>query len=141
MVALLLAGTAAVVPAPAVPSPDILLALLHPLTTDVPPSIPGPPLPDGSLPGDPGEARMAGEIATHHSAAVDDGIPEGSVIWFIADRNGEVIRTGIGQGSGSEVIRRVRARYPHETSDFALIRSGVPAGSGGVPVAWLLLPR
>jgi bla regulator protein blaR1 len=98
------------------------------------------PLPDGSLPGDPGEAGLAAALAAHHGTALATGIPPGSIVWFVVDGNGAVRRTGIERGTEAEVIALVRARHPAETSDMVLAFDGVPAGAAEVGVLWMLPP-
>jgi bla regulator protein blaR1 len=98
------------------------------------------PLPDGSLPGDPGAARLAAALARHHEAAIAAGMPPGSIAWFVVDRDGAVRRTGIEQGTEAEVAARVRGRYPAETSELMLGFDDVPAGDARVSVLWLLPP-
>lgn len=95
------------------------------------------PLPDGSLPGDPGEERLAAEIGAHHRAAVQAGLPPASVVWFIAGRDGAVRRTGIERGAERDVLARLRARYPREMSDWVLAWDDVEA-AGGAGVVWIL---
>jgi bla regulator protein blaR1 len=94
-------------------------------------------LADGSLPGTPGEERLAAEVLAHHSAALAAGLRPGSIIWFVVGDEGEVKRTGIEVGTEEEVAARIRSRYPEETSDFFMGFEGVPAGSGNVRVVWL----
>jgi bla regulator protein blaR1 len=95
------------------------------------------PLSDGSLPGDPGEDAVVAAVAAYHPAAAD-GIPSGSFLWFVVDAQGGVRRTGMERGSEAEVIARVRARFPTETSEFVLGFEDVPAGAGFAQVLWLL---
>lgn len=92
----------------------------------------------GALPGDPGMAHVVDAIETHHSAAVAAGLPAASIIWFIADRDGIVLRTGIERGPEREVEARMRARYPTEISGHVLAWADVEAGTGEVRVLWLL---
>lgn len=131
--------------------PAIVLAASVPMPS--PPSIPdaagasranrfeGGIRPAGALPGDPGQARLAVELMTHHSAALAAGLPKQSVIWFIAGRDGDVVRTGIEHGEERDIIARLRARYPAEVSDYALAWSDVPTSSGPAHVLWVLPPR
>jgi bla regulator protein blaR1 len=130
LVALLPLGAAAV-PAPRPPSASAVIAALRPAASPV--------LPDGSLPGDPGEARLAAALLAHHSAALAAGLPEGSVVWFIVDRAGAVVRTGIESGTAREVEARVRARYPGETPGrFVLGFAGEFDGVGPANVLWMM---
>jgi hypothetical protein len=118
---------ASVLPAPPTPAPTKLAVQLRGVH------------PDGTLPGDPGEARLEAAIRAHHADAVAAGLPEKSVIWFVADWRGAVVRTGIERGTESEVVARIRARYPDETSERVLAWSGVPAAGGGdTGVIWLV---
>jgi bla regulator protein blaR1 len=118
---------ASVLPAPPTPAPTKLAVHLRGVH------------PDGTLPGDPGEARLEAAIRAHHADAVAAGLPEKSVIWFVADWRGAVVRTGIERGTESEVVARIRARYPDETSERVLAWSGVPAAGGGdTGVIWLV---
>jgi hypothetical protein len=96
------------------------------------------PLPDGSLPGQPGEEALIAAIAAHHPDAVADGIPPGAIVWFLVDGAGAVRRTGIARGSEADVAARIRARYADETSDFVLAFEGVTAGNGVAHVLWML---
>lgn len=98
------------------------------------------PLPDGSLPGDPGEARLAAEIRTHHGAAVAAGLPAGSMIWFIVGPDGAVRRTGVERGAEGDVVGRIGRRYPGETSEWVLAWDDV-AAAGGAGVLWVLAER
>lgn len=132
--AALLPLVAVAVPAPPPPSATALIASLR--------YAPPPVNADGSLPGDPGDARLAAELLAHHGAAMAAGLPEGSVVWFVVDRAGTVVRTGIERGSDREVEARVRARYPAEASGrFALGFEGEFAGAGTARVLWLLAAR
>jgi bla regulator protein blaR1 len=126
------AVAAAAIPVPAPPSVTELANGARRPAADRPP---------GALPGDPGQARIAAEIATHHGAAIAAGLPPGSVIWFIADRNGNVARTGIEQRSERYVIAMIRSRYPSETSSYAFAWGDVSTGSGSSRVVWMLPPR
>jgi bla regulator protein blaR1 len=118
---------ATVLPLPPAPAPTKLAAHFRGV------------LPDGSLPGDPGEARLDAAIRAHHAEAIAGGLPEPSVIWFIGDWTGAVVRTGIERGSEGEVVARIRARYPEETSERVLAWVDVPAAGGGdTRVVWLL---
>lgn len=137
---LLSAGTTAL-PLPEPPLPAGLTAPFRSqMAPGVEPSPYGPPRPDGSLPGDPGQARLAAEIRAHHSAVVASGIPEESVFWFVVDRSGEVVHTGIDQGTEQEVTTRLRNRHPTETSDAYLAWSDVAVGPSHASVLWLLPP-
>jgi bla regulator protein blaR1 len=121
---------ASVLPPPPTPAPTRLAAHLRGVH------------PDGTLPGDPGEARLEAAIRAHHADAVAAGLPEQSVIWFVGDWRGRVIRTGIERGTEAEVIARIRARYPDETSERVMAWAGVPAAGGGdTGVIWLLPER
>lgn len=122
---------ATTLPAPSPPSPATMAMQLRT----------GPPgaLPDGSLPGDPGEARLAEAIRVHHPEAAATGLAPESVIWFVVDDEGVVQRTGIERGTDREVEARVRARYPNETSSRAVLSfEGQFAGIGEANVIWLL---
>jgi hypothetical protein len=131
LLAALLPLGAAAVPAPRPPSASAVIAALRPAASPV--------LPDGSLPGDPGEARLAAALLAHHSAALAAGLPEGSVVWFIVDRAGAVVRTGIESGTAREVEARVRARYPGETPGrFVLGFAGEFDGVGPANVLWMM---
>lgn len=78
-------------------------------------------------------------IRAHHADAVAAGLPEQTIIWFVADRGGTVTRTGIERGTESEVVTRIRARHPDETSDRVMAWVGVPAAGGGdTGVIWLM---
>jgi bla regulator protein blaR1 len=128
------AAVAVAAPPPPPPSAAALIASLR---------YPPPPVnPDGLLPGDPGGARVAAELLAHHGAAIAAGLPEGSVVWFVVDRAGTVVRTGIERGTDREVEARVRARYPGEASGrFALGFEGTFAGVGAARVLWLMAAR
>jgi bla regulator protein blaR1 len=118
---------ASVLPAPPVPTPTGVAAHLRGVH------------PDGTLPGDPGEARLEAAIRAHHADAVAAGLPAQSIIWFVADWRGGVTRTGIERGTESEVVARIRARYPDETSDRVMAWVDVPAAGGGdTGVIWLM---
>jgi len=118
---------ATVLPAPPAPAPRKLAAHFQ------------GGAPDASLPGDPGEARLDAAIRAHHADAIAAGLPEQSVIWFIADWTGAVVRTGLERGTEAEVVARVRAHYPEETSEWVLAWVDVPAAGGGdTGVIWLL---
>lgn len=137
---LLSAGTTAL----PLPEPPSLAGLTAPFRSQMAPGVKpspyGPPRPDGSLPGSPAQARLSSEIRTHHSAAIASGIPEESIIWFIVDHSGEIVRTGIEQGAEQEVATRLRQRYPTETSDAYLAWSDVAVEPSHASVLWLLPP-
>lgn len=139
LASLLALGTV-LVPLPGPPSVAALTAPLGSPVTGGQDAMYGPPRADGSLPGDPGQGRIAAEIRAHHSAALASGLPEGSIVWFVVDRRGDVVRTGIERGTEREVTARVRRRYPAETSDLQLAWSDVAAGGDTVGVVWLLPP-
>ncbi len=126
---------AAVLPAP--PVPTLPVASVGTAPSQVP--IPVGSLPGGSLPGDPGEAHLEAAIRAHHGEAIAAGLPEQSIIWFVADWGGTVLRTGIERGAEEDVVARIRARYPAETSELVLAWIDVPAAGGGdTSVVWLL---
>lgn len=103
---------------------------------------PGPALSGGRLPGDPGDERLFAELRRHHSDAISSGLPQGSVIWFVADQAGSVAHTGIVRGKdGDELQGELRRRYPEETSDFAFRWSGVSIGATPMEIVWLLPPQ
>jgi bla regulator protein blaR1 len=114
-----------------VPDRPSFEAVMAPLLMDRPGA-----LPDGSLRGDPGQERLAAAIKDHHADAVAAGLPDGSTVWFIADRSGAVARTGIERGSEQEIEARIRSRYPREVSDLGFGWSDVPA-AGGASVLWI----
>lgn len=136
--AALLSLGAAYVPAPHPPSLAALAVPLRANATEASAAEAGRPLPGGALPGDPGEERLGAEIRAHHSDAISSGLPAGSVIWFIVDRNGDVARTGIERATERDVEGRIRARYPTETSEWSLAWSDVPAGPSTADVVWFL---
>ena len=81
----------------------------------------------------PGNVRSTFTLETDASE-----LPGESVIWFVVDRNGEVVRTGVERGADREVEARIRARHPDETASHAMLTFTEVPAAGEVTVLWLL---
>lgn len=119
--AALLAVVAAVVPVPPFPLPGVARRV-----PDISVNLPGEPRPE----------QLLDLLNTHHPVALRDGLPEGAIVWAVADASGGVRDTGVEFDlTESELRRLLRAKY----GDLAAygVSTEVQSSAGSVAVTWL----
>lgn len=128
------------VPAPRLPSASYLVRLAAPGVDGARVQLvqrPNDGEPRRPLPRTPTSEEVTAAIGRHHTADVIRRIEPGEALWFIVDRGGQVLHTGVAEGSASEIQETARAQHPDAGYDHILSFKHAAPGGDGLRIIWL----